>query len=441
MLERPDEPGRPDVRIDDADRHRMVEVLRRHCGEGRLTLDEFSDRVEVVFDARTRGELDAVVSDLPAVATPVPETRRRKIKRWAVAIMSGHTRKGKWRPAEEMTALAIMGGCDLDFRQAEIDQPEIRITAIAIMGGIDIVVPEGIAVDVSGLPLLGDFSSRVKDSPIIPGSPVIRVRGFSLMGGVCVRNKRQRSPEIEAQARALKQEARLERQIEHARRQAERAQRHAQRHAEKWGIEVPRLDEILESALGGGASRDVEPDGWREQLKSHAAPDGTVTIMFTDMEGYTEATVRLGDLKARELLQAHNQIVREQITAHGGFEVKSQGDSFMVAFAGASRALRCAVAIQKAFDRYCDKRPDEPIRVHIGLHTGEVIRENDDFLGRTVILASRIASAAKGGEILVSALLKELTDGTGEFTFDDPREVVLKGLTSPHTLYPVCWSS
>ena len=438
MLERPDEPGRPDVRIDDADRNRMVEVLRRHCGEGRLTLDEFSDRVALVFEARTRGELDTVVSDLPAVsAPPVPETRRRKIKRWAVAIMSGHTRKGKWRPAEEMTALAIMGGCDLDFRQAEIDGPEIRITAIAIMGGIDIVVPEGIAVDVSGLPLLGDFSSRVRDVPIVPGSPVIRVRGFSLMGGVCVRNKKPRNPEFEVQAKALRQEARVERSMEHARRQAERAQRHAARHASKWGVEIPRLDEILESALGSPAQD--EPDGWREQLKSHAAPDGTVTIMFTDMESYTEATIRLGDLKARELLQIHNQIVREQITAHGGFEVKSQGDSFMVAFAGGSRALRCAVAIQRAFDRYGETRPDEPIRVHIGLHTGEVIRENDDFLGRTVILASRIASAAKGGEILVSALLKELTDGTGEFTFDDPREVVLKGLASPHTLYPVCW--
>ena len=428
MLERPDDPGTPDIRIADADRHRMVEVLRRHCGEGRLTLDEFSDRVALVFDARTRGDLDSVVSDLPAVAQPVPEARRRKIKRWAVAIMSGHSAKGKWRPAEDMTALAIMGGCDIDLRQAEFEHQEIHITAIAIMGGIDIIVPEGIAVDVSGLPLLGDFSSRVRDAPVVPGSPIVRVRGFSLMGGVCVRNKKPKPQGVKPDPRRERHEAMLERQVE-------RAQRHAQKHAHKFGVEMPRLDEILESALGSPA----QEDGWREQLKSHAAPDGTVTIMFTDMEGYTETTMRLGDLKARELVQVHNEIVREQIAAHGGFEVKSQGDSFMVAFAGASRALRCAVAIQRAFDRYCDKRPDEPVRVHIGLHTGEVIRENDDFLGRTVILASRITSAAKGGEIFVSSLLKELTDGTGEFTFEEPREVVLKGLASPHTVYPVCW--
>lgn len=435
MLERPDDPGPPDIRVADADRHRMVEVLRRHCGEGRLTLDEFSDRVALVFDARTRGDLDSVVSDLPAVAAPVPEARRRKVKRWAVAIMSGHTKKGKWRPGEEMTAVAIMGGCDIDLRQAEFAHPEIRITAIAIMGGIDIIVPEGIAVDVSGLPLLGDFSSRVRDAPTVPGSPIVRVRGFSLMGGVSVRNKKPKPQQLADDQRPRGQDLRGQRQLEHARRQAERAQRHAQKHAGKFGVELPRLDEILESALGA----PPQENGWREELKSHAAPDGTVTIMFTDMEGYTETTMRLGDLKARELLQVHNEIVREQIAAHGGFEVKSQGDSFMVAFAGGSRALRCAVAIQRAFDRYCDKKPDEPIRVHIGLHTGEVIRENDDFLGRTVILASRITSAAKGGDIFVSSLLKELTDGTGEFTFEEPREVVLKGLASPHTVYPVCW--
>ena len=388
-----------------------------------------------MFDARTRGDLDAIVRDLPEVTTPVPETRRRKIKRWAVGIMSGHSAKGKWRPAEEISALAMMGGVELDFRHAEIDHPEIRITAMAFMGGIDIIVPEGIAVDVSGLPLMGSFDSRVRDAPITPGSPIIRVRGFSFMGGVCVRNKRPKPQQLAQDPRQLRRDSRVDRQVEHARRQAERAQRHAQKHAGKFGIELPRLDEILESALG----TPPHENGWREQLKSHAAPDGTVTIMFTDMEGYTETTMRLGDLKARELLQTHNEIVREQIAAHGGFEVKSQGDSFMVAFAGASRALRCAVAIQRAFDRYCDRQPDEPIRVHIGLHTGEVIRENDDFLGRTVILASRIASAAKGGEIFVSSLLKELADGTGEFTFEEPREVVLKGLASPHTVYPVCW--
>jgi class 3 adenylate cyclase len=182
-------------------------------------------------------------------------------------------------------------------------------------------------------------------------------------------------------------------------------------------------------------------DDWREQLRSHAAPDGTVTILFSDIAGYTEMTERLGDLKARDVLYDYNQLVREQLATHGGFEVKSQGDGFMIAFAGASRALRCSMAIQRAFDDYSMKHPDAPIRVHIGLHTGEAIREADDFLGRTVIIASRIASTAKGGEVLVSSLLKELTDGRGEFSFGEPREVTLKGLSSTYRLYPVVWQT
>src|SRR5206468_1190921 len=79
----------------------------------------------------------------------------------------------------------------------------------------------------------------------------------------------------------------------------------------------------------------------------HAAPDGTVTILFTDIEGYTAMTERLGDLRAQEVLRAHNAIIREQVTAHGGFEVKSQGDGFMVAFSSARRAILCAIAMQR----------------------------------------------------------------------------------------------
>jgi class 3 adenylate cyclase len=112
----------------------------------------------------------------------------------------------------------------------------------------------------------------------------------------------------------------------------------------------------------------------------------------------------------------------------------------MLAFAGASKALRCAIRIQQAFDDYCDSHPEEPVHVRMGLHTGEALREADDFLGRTVIVASRIADEAKGGQILVSALLKELADGSGEFEFGELREVRLKGLTQVYRVYPVEWS-
>ncbi|GAG20953.1 unnamed protein product, partial [marine sediment metagenome] len=131
----------------------------------------------------------------------------------------------------------------------------------------------------------------------------------------------------------------------------------------------------------------------KPDLRQHAAPDGTVTILFTDIEGSTEMTERLGDRRWLELLRGHNAIVREQVAAHEGFEVKSEGDGFMLAFGSARRALQCAVDTQRAFARH-NESAEEPIRVRIGLHTGEAIKEADDFYGKNVILAARIAGEA-----------------------------------------------
>ena len=151
--------------------------------------------------------------------------------------------------------------------------------------------------------------------------------------------------------------------------------------------------------------------------------------MFTDIEGSTAMTERLGDARAQEVLHTHNAIVRQQVTAHEGFEVKSQGDGFMVAFSSARRAVESAIAIQHALVDYNHKHPGEPIKVRIGLHTGEAIKEGEDFFGKTVILAARIASQAVGGQILVSSLLMALVESSGEFQFRDGREVELKGLS------------
>ncbi len=176
----------------------------------------------------------------------------------------------------------------------------------------------------------------------------------------------------------------------------------------------------------------------RPDLRSQAAPDGTVTILFTDIEGSTAMTERLGDLRWVDVLRAHNAIVRKQVAAHGGFEVKSEGDGFMVAFQSARRALQCAVDIQRAFTER-NESADEPILVRIGLHTGEVIKEADDFFGKNVILAARIAGQAQGGEILVSSLLKELTESAGDIAFGEGREVELKGLAGTHQVFEVGW--
>lgn len=189
------------------------------------------------------------------------------------------------------------------------------------------------------------------------------------------------------------------------------------------------------------ATRTMILDLQSEQsdLRSYAAPDGTTTILFSDMEGSTAMTERLGDQRAQEVLHIHNAIIRQQVITHGGFEVKTQGDGFMLAFSSARWALQCAIAIQRAFAANTDQHSGEPILVRIGLHTGEAIKEGYDFFGKSVILAARVAGQAEGGQILVSSLLKELVESIGEFEFGESRQVELKGLSGQHLVYEVRW--
>ncbi len=175
-------------------------------------------------------------------------------------------------------------------------------------------------------------------------------------------------------------------------------------------------------------------------LRKQAAPDGTVTIMFSDIEGSTEKTAALGDTKWMEVLKDHSAIIREQLKAHDGFEVKSEGDGFMLAFQSGRKALQCAVAMQKAFEAH-NQDTESPVRVRMGLHTGEVIKDGDDFFGIHVNLAARVASKATGGEILASSLLKELTASGGDIAYGDPRTVEFKGIEGQHQVWPVEWNA
>jgi len=123
----------------------------------------------------------------------------------------------------------------------------------------------------------------------------------------------------------------------------------------------------------------------RPDLRPATAPDGTVTIMFSDIENSTALTEHLGDQRWLDLLRGHNAVIRRQVGEHSGFEVKSQGDGFMVAFASARSAIHCAIAIQHDFAARREGDHEQPLHVRIGLHTGEVIREETDFFGKNAL--------------------------------------------------------
>jgi class 3 adenylate cyclase len=179
----------------------------------------------------------------------------------------------------------------------------------------------------------------------------------------------------------------------------------------------------------------------RPDLRGHAGSDGTVAVLFSDIEGYTSLNERLGDLRTQALLRSHDAIVRAAVAAHGGTVVKSAGDGYMIVFPDARAAVACAVALQRAHDEHDFGIEAGAIRVRMGTHVGQVIREGDDFFGRTVILAARVAAQASGGEILVSDALASAAGDLSNLgtKVGTPRQVELKGLRGTQTVHPLEW--
>ena len=168
-------------------------------------------------------------------------------------------------------------------------------------------------------------------------------------------------------------------------------------------------------------------------LPGRLPQDGTVTLLFSDIIDSTATNERLGDAAWMELLREHNGIVRGCVAQHGGYEVKSMGDGFMLAFKSARDGLNCAIAIQRGI-RTRNGSADETVEVRIGLHTGEAVQEQGDFFGKHVNLAARIGGSASGGEILVSVLLAQLVGPSGEFRLSERAAMALKGLDGEHVV-------
>ena len=161
------------------------------------------------------------------------------------------------------------------------------------------------------------------------------------------------------------------------------------------------------------------------------------TVLFTDIEGSTAMMQRLGDAKGREVLREHERITREVLKAHGGTEVKTMGDGFMASFGSVTKAVECAIALQRAFAARSDGDV-EPLHVRVGLNAGEPIEEDDDLFGASVIAAARICREAAGGEIVASDVVRQLVAGKG-FSFAERGEVMLKGIDDPVRLFEVHW--
>lgn len=175
-------------------------------------------------------------------------------------------------------------------------------------------------------------------------------------------------------------------------------------------------------------------------LAGDIGDEGTVTIVFSDIENSTLKATSLGDDSWLRALDTHNRIIRAQLHRHGGREIKSQGDGFMLSFDSARRAVMFAIDAQRDMSAQREREAAWDLSIRLGVHTGEAVRTSDgDLYGRHVIIASRIADQAEGGEILVSSLVRELTTGKVELSYDLGRTVELKGIGA-QTVHRVTWA-
>ncbi|WP_210581802.1 DUF1707 domain-containing protein [Streptomyces sp. GESEQ-4] len=200
----------PELRASDADRERVAEVLRDALAEGRLDMTEFEERLDATYKARTYGELTPITRDLPAAGVTPPTVDMLKrpeqggswaqrivggegSSTWAVAVMSGFQRKGRWTVPRRFNCFAFWGGGEIDLREANFADREVEINCIAIMGGMTVIVPPGVEVVVRGIGVMGGFDQGEEGVLGDPGAPRVIVTGFAFWGGVGVERKLTRA--------------------------------------------------------------------------------------------------------------------------------------------------------------------------------------------------------------------------------------------------------
>ncbi|MFF4221850.1 DUF1707 domain-containing protein [Streptomyces abikoensis] len=188
------------LRASDADRDRIAEILREALAEGRLTAEEHAERVGAAYEAKTVGELEPLVRDLPVgarhAAAPAPARPYDASVRPAVseaeslvAVFAGATRKGRWRPRPRTNVFALFGGVDIDLTEAVFEQREIVVNVNCVFGSVEIKVPENVSVHGAGAGVFGTFDVRTSESPD-PDAPIVVVRGTAVFGSVEAKTKR-----------------------------------------------------------------------------------------------------------------------------------------------------------------------------------------------------------------------------------------------------------
>jgi hypothetical protein len=176
----------PVVRASDAERERAAERLRAASAEGRLTLEELTERVAAAYEARTYDELEELTYDLPDEGGAGPPASRRRPTRFLFSLFGSTEREGRIRVGRRVTCVSAFGNIDLDLREATLEGDVITIYALGAFGALDVYVPEGVEVDFRGLALLGHARARGNDPPARPGTPLVRVFALSLWAGLDV---------------------------------------------------------------------------------------------------------------------------------------------------------------------------------------------------------------------------------------------------------------
>lgn len=208
----------PEMRASDSERERVAELLREAVAEGRIDMEEFDTRLDAAYKARTHGELQPLVRDLPAPGTtaelaPSADSgavgsrwasrigRGRATSKGGFAFWGGFSRKGTWTVGPTFLAGTVQGGGDIDLREARFEQRDVIIRCFVLMGGIHVSVPPDMDVTVRGFGLMGGFGEDGEATDVSPGSPRVIITGFALMGGVGVERKMR-----SADKRRLKEE-------------------------------------------------------------------------------------------------------------------------------------------------------------------------------------------------------------------------------------------